>query len=149
MSSALAAVVVTEGKTRERHNPMVPVSKYMEKLEGFMQKHGSRDICALLKPYARVDWKSAPCPDTMAPFAPFALEWLDLGRNTVLGHKKLTNGVKGCHATAPCVFSARPLRLEAMTISETIRIMMSKFRITKQEADPRRIVFQQARLFFH
>ena len=60
---------------RVRCDVRVPVTAYVEVLEGWLAKRGSRDVLALMKPLYNVSWKTAPKHDYMKMYADLVLAY--------------------------------------------------------------------------
>ena len=63
--------------------------------------------------------------------------------NAVISHAKLCSAILGMRSERPCIFAPGPLEMEIASISCTIRVFLSKFRIIKREVRQRDIVRQK------
>ena len=63
--------------------------------------------------------------------------------NAVISHAKLCSAILGMRSERPRIFAPGPLEMEIASISCTIRVFLSKFRIIKREVRQRDIVRQK------
>ncbi len=124
----------------------VAAADYMQCLEQFMQREGSRDLKALLASMEKeVSWKSAPRLSILCRYSDLYRSLFVEAPNTILSHSKLTAAIMGCHRERPCLFSHRAVSLEAAALSVAVRMGASKWRDLKKSDAARQVVMGKVR----
>jgi hypothetical protein len=120
--------MLLKARSRLRCASTADVSALMVVLETWMKSRGSRDLLDLTKEL-KIDntWKTAPRVMSLANSADIALDLIRAAPNTCISHKKLVEALMKCDKEKRCLFGQDP-ELLATSISETLRILLAKYR---------------------
>ena len=113
-------------------------------IDSFMERRCSRDLVELLKPFDNQSWTTSPRLDLLFKVKDIVQDALPIAPNTMLSQRKLVLAILNCHLDKPCIFSKKPIAVEARCMSGFLRIAMGKWRDVKQSPSKLAVVISQA-----
>ncbi len=139
-----AKLMSTRSNGRLVCNPNASTAAYMSCLEQYMQSQGTRDLKGLLTPMEReVSWKTAPRLSILVQYQELYRSLFVQSPNTIFSHSKLVAAITGCHASQPCLFTHRPLGMEASALSALLRMGAAKWRDLKKCESARSVLMRK------